>query len=264
MPSYLDLGLIAIILVSALLSMVRGFTREVLAIASWARGRRRRLFLLSACSALRHALYPQGADRLGRSRRRVVFFVTLILVSIFTVDFPTRSSTARSARSTGRSASCSARRAASCSASSPSRSSTGWSPRSSSRNGSRRQDAADPQRDRPIEIVGHAAGRRRAQIDQAGGRRRKAAARDATTCRRIADRAAADTAAPEGTARRLPRTAPRNVPSRPSRSSLRSVDSRTRPPKPARRHAPSRGSAGHVRSTPQRRRTLTRRLRGHD
>ena len=36
MPSYLDLGLIAIILVSALLSMVRGFTREILAIGSWA------------------------------------------------------------------------------------------------------------------------------------------------------------------------------------------------------------------------------------
>ncbi|MBV9702061.1 MAG: CvpA family protein, partial [Methylobacteriaceae bacterium] len=36
MPSYLDLGLIVIILISALLSMVRGFTREVLAILSWA------------------------------------------------------------------------------------------------------------------------------------------------------------------------------------------------------------------------------------
>jgi membrane protein required for colicin V production len=36
MPSYLDLGLIVIILISALLSMVRGFTREVLAIGSWA------------------------------------------------------------------------------------------------------------------------------------------------------------------------------------------------------------------------------------
>ena len=36
MPSYLDLGLIVVVLVSALLSMLRGFTREVLAIASWA------------------------------------------------------------------------------------------------------------------------------------------------------------------------------------------------------------------------------------
>ncbi|MGB7699881.1 MAG: CvpA family protein, partial [Methylovirgula sp.] len=36
MPSYLDLGVIAIVLISAVLAMVRGFTREVLAIASWA------------------------------------------------------------------------------------------------------------------------------------------------------------------------------------------------------------------------------------
>ena len=35
MPSYLDLALLLIVAVSALLSMVRGFTREVLAIASW-------------------------------------------------------------------------------------------------------------------------------------------------------------------------------------------------------------------------------------
>ena len=35
MPSYLDLGLLAVVLVSALLAMLRGFTREVLAIASW-------------------------------------------------------------------------------------------------------------------------------------------------------------------------------------------------------------------------------------
>lgn len=36
MPSYFDLGLIGVVLISALLSMLRGFTREVLAIASWA------------------------------------------------------------------------------------------------------------------------------------------------------------------------------------------------------------------------------------
>jgi Colicin V production protein len=35
MPSYLDLGLIGVILVSSLLAMLRGFTREVLAILSW-------------------------------------------------------------------------------------------------------------------------------------------------------------------------------------------------------------------------------------
>ena len=36
MPSYLDLAVLGIVLVSALLSMMRGFSREVLAIASWA------------------------------------------------------------------------------------------------------------------------------------------------------------------------------------------------------------------------------------
>ena len=35
MPSYLDLGLLGVVLISALLAMLRGFTREVLAIASW-------------------------------------------------------------------------------------------------------------------------------------------------------------------------------------------------------------------------------------
>jgi len=48
MPSYLDLGLIVIILVSAFLSMVRGFTREVLAIGSWA-----------AAAAAGYFFYPQ-------------------------------------------------------------------------------------------------------------------------------------------------------------------------------------------------------------
>ena len=36
MPSYLDLGVLGVVLISALLSMMRGFTREVLAIGSWA------------------------------------------------------------------------------------------------------------------------------------------------------------------------------------------------------------------------------------
>jgi len=35
MPSYLDLGVIGVVLVSAILSLMRGFTREVLAIGSW-------------------------------------------------------------------------------------------------------------------------------------------------------------------------------------------------------------------------------------
>src|SRR5579863_518808 len=84
MPSYLDLGLIAIILVSALLSMVRGFTREILAIGSWA-----------AAAAAAYFFYPYllpyitpyiHKDPLPQAiSAAVVFFATLIVVSVLTV-----------------------------------------------------------------------------------------------------------------------------------------------------------------------------------
>ncbi len=84
MPSYLDLGLIAVVLVSALLSMLRGFTREVLAIASW-----------GAAAAAAYYFYPMGVPyvqpyiskpeiAMGVSAA-AVFFATLIVVSIITV-----------------------------------------------------------------------------------------------------------------------------------------------------------------------------------
>ncbi len=84
MPSYLDLGLIAIILVSALLSMVRGFTREVLAIGSWA-----------AAAAAAYFFYPLVVPYIAPYSHKepipqviaaaVVFFATLIVVSVLTV-----------------------------------------------------------------------------------------------------------------------------------------------------------------------------------
>jgi membrane protein required for colicin V production len=84
MPSYLDLGLIVIILISALLSMVRGFTREVLAIGSWA-----------AAAAAGYFFYPQVMPYVSQFIHKeviaeaisaaAVFFVTLIVVSVFTV-----------------------------------------------------------------------------------------------------------------------------------------------------------------------------------
>ena len=84
MPSYLDLALIAIVLVSALLSMVRGFTREVLAIASW-----------GAAFAAAYFFYPQllpyAKDYIHKDALALaatvaaIFFVTLIIVSIITV-----------------------------------------------------------------------------------------------------------------------------------------------------------------------------------
>jgi len=84
MPSYLDLGVLGIILVSALLSMMRGFTREVLAIGSWA-----------AAAAAAYYFYPVVmpyatpyvhkeivAQAISAA---VVFFAMLIVVSLFTV-----------------------------------------------------------------------------------------------------------------------------------------------------------------------------------
>ena len=84
MPSYLDLAVIGIVLLSALLSMVRGFTREVLAIASWA-----------AAAVAAYFFYPQvmpflepyiTKDQVRQiAAIAIVFFVVLILVSIITV-----------------------------------------------------------------------------------------------------------------------------------------------------------------------------------
>jgi membrane protein required for colicin V production len=84
MPSYLDLAVLGIVLVSALLSMMRGFTREVLAIASWA-----------AAAAAAYYFYPLVVPYLApyihkeviaqAAAAAIVFFVTLIIVSLFTV-----------------------------------------------------------------------------------------------------------------------------------------------------------------------------------
>jgi membrane protein required for colicin V production len=84
MPSYLDLGVIGVILVSAVLSMMRGFTREVLAIGSWV-----------AAAAAAYYFYPKASPFLAPYIHKpivlqavsaaVVFFATLIVVSLFTV-----------------------------------------------------------------------------------------------------------------------------------------------------------------------------------
>lgn len=84
MPSYLDLAVLAIVLVSALLSMLRGFSREVLAIASWA-----------AAAAAAYYFYPVVTPYLANyihkdviaqaAAAAIVFFATLIVVSLFTV-----------------------------------------------------------------------------------------------------------------------------------------------------------------------------------
>ena len=84
MPSYLDLALLAIVLISALLSMVRGFTREILAIASWAAA-------AVAAYYFRGAVEPYLVNYIQKDTIRtvvavaIVFFAVLILVSIVTV-----------------------------------------------------------------------------------------------------------------------------------------------------------------------------------
>ncbi|MBX9739509.1 MAG: CvpA family protein [Beijerinckiaceae bacterium] len=84
MPSYLDLGLIVVVLISALLSMLRGFTREVLAIGSWAAA--------AAAAYYFHPLllpfvkeYIQKDSIALAASAGAVFFITLIIVSIITV-----------------------------------------------------------------------------------------------------------------------------------------------------------------------------------
>ncbi|MFN3892051.1 MAG: CvpA family protein [Beijerinckiaceae bacterium] len=84
MPSYLDLGLIGVVFVSAILSMLRGFTREVLAIASWA-----------AAAVAAYYFHPMALPYIKPyiSKDTIalaaavgsVFLVTLIAVSIITV-----------------------------------------------------------------------------------------------------------------------------------------------------------------------------------
>ena len=85
MPSYLDLGLLVIILISALLAMLRGFTREVLAIASW-------IAAAAAGAYLYPYLLPYVRPYIGKepwasiASATAIFFVALILVSIITVN----------------------------------------------------------------------------------------------------------------------------------------------------------------------------------
>jgi membrane protein required for colicin V production len=84
MPSYLDLAVLGIVLVSAFLSMMRGFSREILAIASWA-----------AAAAAAYYFYPLVVPHIApyihkeviaqAAAAAIVFFVTLIVVSLFTV-----------------------------------------------------------------------------------------------------------------------------------------------------------------------------------
>src|ERR1700760_1149649 len=84
MPSYLDLGVLGVVFVSALLSMMRGFTREVLAIGSW-------IAAAAAAYYLHPVVMPYLASYIHKPvvlqavAAAIVFFATLIIVSLFTV-----------------------------------------------------------------------------------------------------------------------------------------------------------------------------------
>lgn len=84
MPSYLDLGVIAIVLISAVLAMVRGFTREVLAIASWGAAAVAAIYFHPYVLPYVKPYISKGAVALAAAAA-IVFFVTLIVVSIITV-----------------------------------------------------------------------------------------------------------------------------------------------------------------------------------
>jgi membrane protein required for colicin V production len=87
MPPWLDLGLIAVVLISGFLAMLRGFTREVLAIASWGAA--------AAAAFYFHPLivpYIKTYVKAGLNENvtkglaaAAVFLVTLIAVSVITV-----------------------------------------------------------------------------------------------------------------------------------------------------------------------------------
>ena len=84
MPSYLDLAVIIIVLISGMLALLRGFTREVLAILSWV-----------AAAAAAYFFYPLALpyikpyiskDEIALAASVAsVFFVALVAVSLVTV-----------------------------------------------------------------------------------------------------------------------------------------------------------------------------------
>jgi len=84
MPSYLDLALIAVVLISGVLSLLRGFTREVLAIGSWAAA-------AFAAFYLHPILLPYVKPHIAKESIALavaigaVFLVTLVIVSMITV-----------------------------------------------------------------------------------------------------------------------------------------------------------------------------------
>ena len=84
MPSYLDLGLIVVVLISAFLAMLRGLTREVLAIASWGAAALAAIYLHPLVLPYVKPYIAKDVIALAVAAA-AVFFVTLIAVSLITI-----------------------------------------------------------------------------------------------------------------------------------------------------------------------------------
>lgn len=84
MPSYLDLGLIVVVLISAFLAMLRGFTREVLAIASWGAAAAAAIYFHPLVLPYVKPYITKDVVALGVAAA-AVFLGTLIIVSLITI-----------------------------------------------------------------------------------------------------------------------------------------------------------------------------------
>jgi membrane protein required for colicin V production len=82
--SILDLVVLGVVLISALLAAVRGFTREVLAIVAWVTAAAAAWFLHPLLVPHLRPYIPNDSVRLAAAIG-VVFIITLIIVSIITV-----------------------------------------------------------------------------------------------------------------------------------------------------------------------------------
>jgi membrane protein required for colicin V production len=87
MPPWLDLGLIAVVLISAFLAMLRGFTREVLAIASWGAAAVAAFYFHPlVVPYIKTYVKADLNENVARGLAAAgVFVVTLIVVSLLTV-----------------------------------------------------------------------------------------------------------------------------------------------------------------------------------
>lgn len=84
MPSYLDLAVIIVVLVSGLLALLRGFTREVLAVLSWVAAAAAAYYLHPLVVPYVKPYIPKDNIALIAAAA-IVFFATLVVVSLFTV-----------------------------------------------------------------------------------------------------------------------------------------------------------------------------------